>query len=195
MTTLHLKSTPKHLPRTLIALLCVGQLLASPIAAVAQNTPGSTVEITDVVDGAKLTIVKDANPDSAQDFEYYGPYGLNLFLDDANPDDGDGVSNSFSIIVPPGTYNFSEVGMADWDLTAIHCTPSDKAVVDLSINSAQFNVSAGDDVTCVYENTLSPNVTLTATPVNPTSTPISTAPATETPTETSVPPTDCRPTD
>jgi hypothetical protein len=93
-----------------------------------------------------VVIVKDANPNDAQNFTFTNNFGnsnpVNFDLDDdADP----GLSNSRDSIVAPGTYNVSEAVPSGWDQTSATC--SDSSPVTAIV------VSPGETVTCTFVNT------------------------------------------
>ncbi|MFN8443250.1 MAG: hypothetical protein U0175_20915 [Caldilineaceae bacterium] len=114
--------------------------------------PTNTPVATPVSGKAKITFVKQSEPKSIQDFTYYGAFGTFL-LDDPATDDGDGVFNSITYNnVTPGTYSFSEAHQASWELSAINCTPSARATVDLANLSVTLQPQAGDTIVCTFVN-------------------------------------------
>lgn len=115
-----------------------------------------------------ITIVKDAVPNSAQDFDFtttnmvVGQFRLD---DDSDP----ALSNQqvFSNLAA-GTYTFTEAATAGWSLTGIACTPSAGATVNLTSRSVSIALVAGTPVTCTFTNTaLAPAIT-SITPATPT---------------------------
>lgn len=101
---------------------------------------------------ATITMLKDAQPNSVQDFTFYGAYGK-FKLDDAVPDDVDGVPNSITYdAVLPGIHNFTEATFPSWYLAAIECTPKEKASVDLPNRRLTLSVLPGDNITCTWVN-------------------------------------------
>lgn len=96
---------------------------------------------------AKLTIVKEATPESSQSFNYTS-YKLGNF---SLVDDGSDESNSkeFNDLLP-GEYRVTEQQIAGWDLKYIHCSGTE----DWGAVAAQLEVElkAGDNVTCVFKN-------------------------------------------
>ncbi len=95
---------------------------------------------------ATLTIVKNANPDSSQDFSFLtSGTGLSAFSLD---DDTDGTlsnTKTFTNLLP-GTYSVTESTVSGWDLTNAVCS-------DGSSNTS-INLSAGENVTCTFTNTM-----------------------------------------
>jgi plastocyanin len=137
-------------------LQCIGGGLDTTTAgrtATIGLDPGENVTCTYTnTEEGSITIVKDAQPDGAQDFEFdpsanHDP-GTNFLLDD----DADGTlsaQRTFTGLLP-GTYAVDEVNMpGGWNLTSTSCTDSSAPGV--------INLGPGEDVTCTFTNTMSPN--------------------------------------
>jgi hypothetical protein len=102
-----------------------------------------------------ITVVKDAKPDSDQDFtvQLGGDGAGNILLDDANPDDGDVASKSETFSFVPGNYTLTEVIPAGWDLDSLVCTTSgENEPVTVTPNLATINLDPGEEVTCTFTN-------------------------------------------
>ncbi len=94
---------------------------------------------------ASLTIVKDANPNSIQSFEFNtSGIGLTNF---SLTDDGSvfGSNTRTFTNLLPATYSVTENAVSGWDSTS-SCT-------DGSLNTA-INISAGESVTCTFVNVM-----------------------------------------
>jgi hypothetical protein len=112
-----------------------------------------------VVEGATIVVVKDASPDSAQDFEFTAGGGLEpttfLLDDDADPE----LSNTrtFTDLEPRGGYSLSEGVPAGWSLANASCDDG----------SPVSNIEVGPDetVTCTFVNTTGYPRPRAATPV------------------------------
>lgn len=100
---------------------------------------------------ARITIALEAQPDSIQNFRISSQVN-NFSLDDALPDDKDGVLRQQSFTVNPGAYSFTETVPKTWYLTAIQCNPVAKGAVELPNKKVTITVAAGDDVTCTFVN-------------------------------------------
>ncbi len=116
--------------------------------------------------GAKLTIIKDAKPNNAQNFSFTtSGSGLSDFMldDDAN----NALSNTkvFSGLAT-GSYSVSEASTTGWDLDKIVCDKNDGIIVNGS--TVNLNIVAGDDITCTFTNLKRGSIT-----VNKTTDPIS----------------------
>ncbi len=106
--------------------------------------------MADAVDAGSITIVKDAQPNNAQDFHFTlaAPNDLNAAFD-LDDDDDATLSNSVTYRVPPGTTTAAEVNIPDgWNLTDISCT---KAATE---TATSVSVILADDeaVTCTFTN-------------------------------------------
>lgn len=125
-----------------------------------------------------LTIVKDAQPNDAQDFAFYafGPNSgsiMPFLLDDDTGAVGqnNSLSNSKTFTLAPGSYSvkedfFNPVPVTGWNLTGIACTSSTGmpvGTVDLSVKAFTVNLAAGDNVTCKFTNVKQPSGTGTLT--------------------------------
>ena len=76
-----------------------------------------------------------------------------FLLDDPAVDDGDAALNSITYSnVSPGVYSFSEAHQASWELSAINCTPSARATVDMANRSVTLQPQAGDNIVCTFVN-------------------------------------------
>ena len=107
----------------------------------------------------RVKIVKQTNPDgSTTEFDFTSPAagggnGVTGF-DTAQLSDGE-EAGFFS--VQPGSYTVSEDNETGWDLTSISCSDSTQgggngSTVNTSTRTATFNVQAGEDVTCTFNN-------------------------------------------
>jgi len=119
--------------------------------ATATRTPTPTATPTAPSTQAQITIAIDAQPDSIQNFRITSRLS-NFSLDDAMPDDNDGVLRQRTFTVAPGAYLFTESVPNTWFLTAIQCTPAGKGAVDLANRRVTITVVAGDHVTCTFVN-------------------------------------------
>ncbi|MCA1726887.1 MAG: hypothetical protein LC722_04325, partial [Actinobacteria bacterium] len=96
---------------------------------------------------ASITIVKETEPDSAQNFEFTGDLGKFVLDDDllsATP-------RQLTFNVDPGTYTVAESQLAGWDLDSITCTGG-SVVVNLAKRQVVITVDPGQTLTCVFVN-------------------------------------------
>ncbi|MEZ4705573.1 MAG: choice-of-anchor Q domain-containing protein [Caldilineaceae bacterium] len=77
-------------------------------------------------------------------------FGNTFSLDDATPDDGDLVTDTrlFSDLLP-GSYTFTEMVTAGWELTDLTC---DSGNWNVNGNSVTVDLVAGENVTCTFTN-------------------------------------------
>jgi hypothetical protein len=109
-----------------------------------------------------ITIIKDSQPDSAQDFSFTTTgTGLSAFSLD---DDADPVLSNTKVFgnLDSGTYTVSEGTASDWMLSNITCVdPTQNSTSGLpAAPTATVNLAAGENVTCTFTNELQ-NGTLT----------------------------------
>lgn len=142
-------------------------LLAAALLAACTEAPtgrdGTNPAITpDVVSGsATLTIIKDAIPNVAQDFAFTTTGGLSpssfSLDDDADPT----LPNTQTYLnILPGSYTVTEGAASGWVLTAMHCTGGANTTTSLATRTASIVLSDGENVTCFFENTRLPTVTI-----------------------------------
>ena len=103
---------------------------------------------------ATITIVKDAQPDSSQSFDFT----IKKFALGPNPvvknfslvDDGTNNGSSNSTGVSTGIYEVDETAVADWDLTNISCNA--QVSKNLTKGTVTFLVLPGQHLTCTFTN-------------------------------------------
>ncbi|MEZ4709298.1 MAG: tandem-95 repeat protein [Caldilineaceae bacterium] len=78
------------------------------------------------------------------------PYG-SFTLDDAAPDDGDGVSSTVTYNVTPDTYTITEAGSSIWSLTGATCSGAG-GTVSLTDETLSVAVGDGEAVQCTFTN-------------------------------------------
>jgi hypothetical protein len=102
---------------------------------------------------ATITIIKDAIPNDAQDFNFTttGSSISNFSLDDdADP----ALSNTkvFSDLMP-GARTVTETANTEWDLTALSCPGGGgNTTTSLATRTASIGLDAGENVTCTFVN-------------------------------------------
>jgi uncharacterized repeat protein (TIGR01451 family) len=97
-----------------------------------------------------VTIVKDAQPDSKQRFDFTTSLGAAFSL----VDDGSGASSQTFNDVVPGTYTVTEDSTLGWDLKSVDC--GDGVTMSLSGRTLTITVSPGANVTCTFTNAQKP---------------------------------------
>jgi len=145
---------------TLTDITCSGDTIApnsSDAGATATFNAQSGETITCVFTNtkdAKVTIVKDAVPNDAQDFGFTGSFGAFSLDDDANAT----LPNSTTFTVSAGNFGaktVTEAAVAGWSLTDITCSEgSDQGA------TATLQVDPGDDITCTFTNKKDAHVTI-----------------------------------
>lgn len=127
--------------------------------------------------GASITIVKDAVPNSDQDFSFTatGTGVQNFVLDDfaasATPS-----SITFNSLLP-GTFTFTETSVAGWDLASISCPNITETPITRGVS---LTITAGQNITCTFRNEQRGKIIVNKVtdPANdPTSFPISISPS------------------
>jgi hypothetical protein len=97
---------------------------------------------------AKITIIKDAEPDDLQDFDFEGDLGHFSLDDDADPT----LANLTTFTdLNPGTYNVTEMVPQHWVLSVIVCDDDD-SVGSPANNTATIRVESGEHVRCTFFN-------------------------------------------
>lgn len=118
------------------------------------NEGGLTVDVYEcqpIEDTGSITIVKDAQPDHAQDFDFVlDPEALEFTLDDdADPLLEDRVTWSNLVA---GLYTVTEASVLGWNLEGVACV-SDKRSLESSTNSTRnIDLLAGENITCTFTN-------------------------------------------
>lgn len=99
-----------------------------------------------------IEILKDAVPDSSQDFSFTGDLGSFTLTDDgANP-----AIETFSEI-EPGQYDVTETVPAGWNLGSLVCEdPDSGTTVDLASATATIDLDPGETVSCLFTDTETP---------------------------------------
>ena len=107
-----------------------------------------------------VTIIKNAVPNSAQDFNFNSEFGADFQLDD----DGNATLSNTKVYedVNPGTYTISEDAVDGWDLTNIDCdeTVDENSDADIGAGSVDIVVDPTESVTCTFTNTQRGSITI-----------------------------------
>ncbi len=130
----------------------VGETLGAT-AEVATGNP-TVCTFSNAVDKGSITIVKNAEPTSEQDFIFTTTGdGLATFSLDDDGDNSNTLSNTqtFSGLFP-GAYTVTEGDAAGWNLASIACTGNDRSFESDS-SAIAFDLSTGENVTCTFTNT------------------------------------------
>lgn len=106
-------------------------------------------------DKGAITIIKDAIPDSPQEFDFDGDLGSFTLVD------GQGGAGNDSITfndLDAGTYSATELGPPDgWTLEDVSCeVEGDESETSISGATASIDLAAGEHVTCTFTNKKEP---------------------------------------
>ncbi|MFN8440032.1 MAG: SdrD B-like domain-containing protein [Caldilineaceae bacterium] len=119
---------------------------ATPIATAPTSTPIATAPASE----GRITIIKEAQPKSIQDFTFFGPKGMFMLDDDSGVEgEDDELSTRYTISVPPGRHNLSEAMNPSWYLADITCSV---AGAERFQRTVSLTVAAGEEVTCTFVN-------------------------------------------
>jgi plastocyanin len=109
--------------------------------------PGETVKCTFTNrQRGKIVVIKDATPNDPQDFSFSAGGGLSPSSFSLDDDSDPTLSNTqmFNNVTPGGGYSVSETVPQGWDQTSATC--------DDGSPISNINVSAGETVTCTFNN-------------------------------------------
>ncbi len=101
---------------------------------------------------ARVTYRVVASPKSIQNFRFTDTLtgaSAKIELDDASPDDNDGVGNERSIAVSPGSYSIAANVPSGWALSDLTCT-SAAAQINRAGARVTVNATNGTNVTCTF---------------------------------------------
>lgn len=97
-----------------------------------------------------LTIVKDANPNNSQDFQFATSLEEEFALDD---DDDSTLSNLKQFELAPDVYYFAEYPVEGWEVESISCdTEAHLVIEEDGIKYLLVLIEDGDDITCTFVN-------------------------------------------
>jgi hypothetical protein len=112
----------------------------------------------------KITVVKDAVPNDAQDFAFtssgLGPFSLD---DDGSESTSGGGLPSFQLfdLLIPGTYYVTETDIGGWDLTDLVINdPDNGSSFDVTTRVATIDLDVGEEITVTYTNTKRGSITV-----------------------------------
>jgi len=99
-----------------------------------------------------ITIIKDAVPDAPCNFAFDGGSALGSFvLDDADPDDTDGISDRITFAgLDSDTYDVAELVPLGWEITNIVC--DDGSPTNVPGGTASIELAPGEVVACTFTN-------------------------------------------
>lgn len=105
-----------------------------------------------------ITIIKDAIPNSTQDFNFTATgsgVSSSFTLDDDAGVVGGSATRSNSVTfsnLQPGPFSFTENNVSGWTLTDISCDGAPYATIDEASRKVSLSLSAGQNVTCTFTN-------------------------------------------
>lgn len=113
---------------------------------------GEYFTVNDVaLDGANNIYTTDSSADNVQRFA-----SLGFPLDDANPDDNDGVPGSQTLYdLPAGVWTFTSDAPVGWNVISIVCQsddPADSSTTDVSSGMATLAVDVGEHFACTFSS-------------------------------------------
>jgi DNA-binding beta-propeller fold protein YncE len=83
-----------------------------------------------------------------------------IVLDDAVPDDNDGVQQVFTLAgIGPGSYTFTELPVPGWQLIGISCEGADYQA-DLASRTLTIDLAEAQTADCIFENALTGTITI-----------------------------------
>jgi len=100
---------------------------------------------------ALITISLQAQPTSRQDFRFRGDLG-DFRLDQAEPDDGDSITQTLIFTVSPGVYQITEETPITWHLGQISCSLAEQAQIQLVTGTATLTLEEGQQMHCIFIN-------------------------------------------
>lgn len=119
----------------------------------------TTCTFTNEINKGSITIIKDARPNSGQDFNFTtSGNGLSNFSLDDDSDLTLPNSQTFKGLFP-GHYTVAESSVEGWDQSVVTCDSTDGSDT-LGIGSASISLSAGESVTCTFVNTQRGSITI-----------------------------------
>ena len=104
---------PARLFAPFAAILLLVTIMASATAIRTQTASAQTP--------ATITIVKDASPDSFQDFSFTGELGSFELEDDGDNADGQPNSQTFNVDATDGPFDVTELLPTGWTLSTVAC--------------------------------------------------------------------------
>lgn len=124
------------------------------VSATVVSGETTTCTFFNAVDRASLTVVKEALPESDQDFDFsITELEAGFSLDDDGNEENELASmRTFSGLMP-GTYTVSEQMVEGWQLSGLSCTSSQVSLKTLLDETVTVTLQPGEHVTCTYTNT------------------------------------------
>ncbi len=128
-----------------------------PISLTVKKEKTSEITLCNQKLTSSITIIKDAQPNSLQDFRFYRDWGpenqRTLILDDDASVSGGNNSHSNTKVfsnLDAGNYTINELNTAGWALQNIVC--SEGANIEKDDQEVKIKLAAGQNVTCTFIN-------------------------------------------
>lgn len=121
--------------------------------------PGDNVLSCETTGQGTIVVVKDADPNAADDFSFtLDTVGHATSVAFDLDDDADGaLANSRSFVKPAGSYVAAEAVASGWDLADLTCVdPDSGTATDLGAGEATIDLDSGETVTCTFLNEVIP---------------------------------------
>ena len=116
-----------------------------------QGVEVAEIFVTPASPTGSLTIIKDANPNDAQDFSFTTTgSGLSSFILDDDSDPTRSNQQTFSGL-SAGNYSVTEAVTPGFDLTGLSCTAG--GAWDIGNRTATATITGSENVTCTFTNT------------------------------------------
>ena len=134
---------------------CVWDEEAETVSATVTHGVTTTCTFFNSVDRASLTLVKEALPESEQDFRFFineleSEFSLD---DDGNEENELSRSKTFSSLMP-GSYTVTEESVEGWQLTGLACESSRASLQVTLDETVVVTLAPGEHVTCTYTNSM-----------------------------------------
>lgn len=137
-----------------------GMDYCDPVGTGGNNT---TINCEAVGDQALVTIVKDAQPDTADDFLFTGDIGAFALDDDADGTLPNSTTVTMAATVGGTVRSITESVATGWQLQSITCTPDAGTSGNVGSQTATVLLNKGDHITCTFVNTPAPVTTVRVT--------------------------------
>ncbi len=130
-----------------------GQMTAT-VAAGNPTPTNATCNFTNTINTGSITIIKDAQPNSSQVFNYTTTGGLSTDTGGftlSDPGTGSTNTQTFNNVVP-GTYTVTESPTSGWDFKTLDCGTGTNVSVNGATATITLGNTGGQSVVCTYTN-------------------------------------------
>lgn len=125
-----------------------------PVSVAVAKNKIAEITLCNARDTGSITIIKNAVPNSDQNFSFdvsSGFPGGDFELEDDGNDNNGGTEESKTVSVATGQYWVEEDGETGWQLTSLVCNDQN-GTVNIVSGRATLNVEAGEAITCTFTN-------------------------------------------